>query len=128
LIVAQRNIQLLKLKQALEHNGYQVYWAETSAEALDKAKLNCFDLIVLDLEPSAEKGLSLYQELQRYPELASLSMVILAPYQHLSRQMIKVQEGMIHFLAKDAMVEARLLQLIELTHYLRYRYLDLVPS
>jgi CheY-like chemotaxis protein len=126
-MVAQRNIQDLKLKQALEHNGCQVYWTEASAEGLDRARQNYFDLVVLDLDPSAENGLRLYQKLQNYPELAGLPIVLLMPYQLFSRKIREFKEGLVHFLAKDSKVEVRLLQLIELTHYLRYRYLDLVP-
>jgi CheY-like chemotaxis protein len=93
---------------------------------LDRAKQKYFDLIVLDLDPSAENGLSLYQELKSYPELAGLSTVILAPCQLLSRRMSGFGGGPVHFLAKDSEVEVRLLQLIELVHHLRYRYLDLL--
>ena len=127
MIVAERDIEVLKLKQALENNGYQVYWVETSIEAWDRAKLNYFDLIVLDLDPSAEKSLTRYKELKSYPELANLPIVILASRQILSRKLRGFEGSQVHFLVRDSIVEARLLQLIELTHYLRYRYLDLVP-
>jgi two-component system KDP operon response regulator KdpE len=127
LLIAERIIQVLELKQALENNGCQVHWTEASTEGLDKAKQKYFDLIVLDIDPSTENGLSLYQALKSYPELADLPAVILAPFQRLSRKLSGFEGGPVHFLVKDSVLKIRLLQLIEEVHYLRDRYLDLIP-
>jgi CheY-like chemotaxis protein len=125
LVVAERNIQLFKLKQALVNNGCLVYWTEASAEGLGRAKQKYFDLIVLDLDPSTESGLTNYESLKRYPELTSLPIVILTPTQRFSRKLSVFEGGPVHFLVKDATVGVRLLQLVEEVHYLRSRYLDL---
>lgn len=128
LIITKSYAQFLKLRQTLEKNGCQVYWTETGAEARERAKQNSFDLIVLDLDLSIENGLVTYRDVRRYPELANLPAVILGLRELFNQRMNGwFKEGPIHFLVKDATVEARLLQLVQLAYYLRYRYLDLVP-
>jgi CheY-like chemotaxis protein len=114
--------------KALAHKGCKVYQTEANSEGLARASQNYFDVIVLDMDQSAEKDLAVYQKLKRYPELADIPLVILFPGDTPPKSTDEFKQGSVYFLTKDAYVGSRLWQIIEQVHYLTYRYLVLVPA
>ncbi len=58
------------LAERLEIRGFEAQWAETGAEAMQKAKGQKFDVAVLDLKMPRVGGLALKEQLQaKYPEM-----------------------------------------------------------
>lgn len=58
------------LAERLGLRGFEVQWAETGADALQKARDQYFDVAVLDLKMPGVGGLALKEKLQeKYPEM-----------------------------------------------------------
>ncbi|MDX1520088.1 MAG: hypothetical protein R3264_00495 [Anaerolineae bacterium] len=115
-----------KLKHRLEKKGYRVYQSDISSDGLAVAHQNYFELIVFDGKTPDLAGNEAFNRLFNDPEIAEAPKVMLttdkldkAPVP--SRSEIK---GPIYWLSgEDSLVEAKLGQIIEETHYLVNRYL-----
>ena len=123
LLIAARTSQTLKIKQALEIKECQVYWTKASSEGLGRASQKYFDVIVLDMDQSAENDLVVYQKLKQYPELADSPTVILTTRDIPGKSVNEFKKGPVYFLMKDPWAGEMLWQIIEQVQYLTYRYL-----
>lgn len=122
LLVADCPHQASKLKQWLENNGCQVCWIDSSIRSLTEISQKYFDLIVLDLAQLDEEGRAVYQKFQECPELTHTPIVILTSQEQAEEPIKEPKMGLVYYLVKNALAEARLWQIIEQVHYLIYRY------
>lgn len=123
-MVADDSSRARKLKQGLENNGCYVYQISSGFDDLGIVCQEYFDLVVLDLEQAAANGFEICKKFKTEPELVGIPLVLLAPHIQADEAIrgLKIAAP-VYCLAKDTFSEAMLLQIIEQTHYLTYRYL-----
>lgn len=113
-----------KLKEKLEAQGCTVYQTDISPDGLAQARQKYFELIVFDVNRLDVDGLATCKLLRTDPELASVPLVILTPYDPARQAISKLQaDTPVCCLARDASAEGALLQIIEQTHYMTNRYM-----
>ena len=124
LIIGSNSPQTLKLAQQLKNNGCRVRRIDSSCDDLAAVRQQYFDLIVLDLELIERPDSEMYQKLKTDPELASIPLIILMTRAQLEAALTELEiSPLVYYLAKDALTESRLLQLIGQIHYMIYRYM-----
>src|SRR5687768_2354075 len=79
LVVADDQQELLSLmKDALEHEGYEVTTAQDGQQALDMIRANPPDIAVIDLWMPQKNGFAVCAELKSDPSLQHLPIIILS--------------------------------------------------
>jgi CheY-like chemotaxis protein len=68
------------LTRRLERRGYEVRCAENGAEAVDMAKANLPDLILMDISMPVMSGIEATRMLRRTPDTANVKIVALTAH------------------------------------------------
>lgn len=125
LVIADEGSQATRLRQFLKRSGYQVYPVSfTSDERLNTVCQNYFELIILNIEGSAEARFEISKKLKASPELAAMPLVILI-HQDAVVQVAKIFDTspIIYCIPNDVSPDTVLSSIIEQIHYLIYRYM-----
>jgi phosphoribosyl 1,2-cyclic phosphodiesterase/CheY-like chemotaxis protein len=97
-----------ELEDVLTEDGYDVLRAATGADAVRLAAQHTFDLILLDVEPSARDGLAICRALRADPRLAAVPIVMLTAQDSDEQVQLGVAEGATDYLTKPfAMAQFR---------------------
>lgn len=112
LLVEDSPPQALKLKVGLEHQGYQVDWANTGLGGLSLAQQKYFDLIVLDIELPDTDGFQICRRLKADPELAAIPVIMMTTRDYAEDVFNGLEVGAVDYIPKDAFAEAVLLETI----------------
>ncbi|MBD3244957.1 MAG: response regulator [Candidatus Moranbacteria bacterium] len=85
----------------LKNNGFSVLHAKNQQEALQMAKKQKPDLILLDLLLGEDNGVKILKKLKKDPQTKNLKVVILSNYKEHSLITECLQQGAIDYLVKD---------------------------
>lgn len=77
LIVDDKATSRELLRTVLEKNGYAIFEAADGAEAIEKARAESPDLILLDLQMPVRNGYEVLHELRQDPRYATLPIIAL---------------------------------------------------
>ncbi len=94
------------VKRVLNSQGYEVSWAQTAEEGLDKAEQNPPDLILLDLGLPDIDGQTLVGYLRQVPELEAVPIIVVTAWPEETARMMVDAYGCNGFISKPIDVRA----------------------
>jgi two-component system, response regulator RegA len=104
LIVEDDDVFRRRLAQAFADRGFEVREARDADEALDAARHDTPEFVVVDLRMPGRSGLDVVRELKALD--AATSIVVLTGYGSIATALEAVRLGATHYLTKPADVEA----------------------
>jgi CheY-like chemotaxis protein len=101
ILVADDEPEVLDLlRMMLEWEGYRVLDAADGLQALEKAKSQCPDLILLDVRMPKMSGLTVLDRLQENPAMAEIPVIMLSVVTTYPEVRTALQRGAIAYLSK----------------------------
>jgi DNA-binding response OmpR family regulator len=100
-LVTGRDVNIRTILEfRLEQEGYRVVVSKSGPQALEQARAEQPDLIILDLSEPHEDGLNFLEQVRSRPESASIPIFVLSTFQkeELDNESIQLQD--IEFLLK----------------------------
>ncbi len=99
LICESEEVLLTAIEFRLRKNGYDITWAKSSSEAMEKINEEKPDLFIIDIETDAEDSLSMIKNVRgdHHPDLPIL---IMAEMESAERILDAIEEGVNDFLIK----------------------------
>jgi len=93
------NIRLV-LKYRLEREGYQVLLSGDGLDAVEKAKSECPDLIILDLALPRLDGFGFLKQLRSEAETKDIPVIVLTAYKYGENRARSFELGVVGFVSK----------------------------
>ena len=113
ILVAEDDQFLLKVyKQHLEVAGHNVSICDSGEEALDVAKKDVPDLIILDLILPGKDGFAILEELKSNPETQDVPVIMLTNVNQKVDRDHGLKLGAAEYISKDEVQEGSLVEII----------------
>lgn len=96
---------LYLLKETLEENKFRCITAESAGEALEKAKLEEPDLILLDLMLPVMSGHGLIRAFKNNPRFADIPVIVLSALTDGEVAVEMIEQGAVNYLSKACNAE-----------------------
>lgn len=100
-------------KEILEAYGYSVDLAKDGMEALEKAKLSSYDLVVTDVEMPRMDGFTLTENLRKEAEYVNKPVIIVTSRDKLEDKRRGIQVGASAYILKGSFDQSNLLDTVE---------------
>jgi len=99
-------------KDILEANGYRVETAEDGQDALDKARLKVYDLVLTDVEMPRLDGFSLTERLRADERYQTVPVIIVTSLAKPADRMRGIRVGANAYIVKDAFDQSSLVDTV----------------
>jgi len=106
ILVVEDNEQNLYLATfLLERNGYEVITAEDGSEAIEKAKMEKPDLILMDMQLPEMDGFEATRRIKSIPEISHIPIVAVTSYAMVGDKEKALAAGCVGYIEKPFMPE-----------------------
>jgi len=99
LICESEEVLLTAIEFRLRKNGYDIAWAKTSSEAMDKIKEEQPDLFIIDMETDTDDSMGMIKEVRDSHD-AQLPILIMAEMESAEMILNAIEQGVDDFLIK----------------------------
>jgi len=89
----------------LKKNGYEVITAEDGLEAIEKAKMEKLDLILMDMQLPEMDGFEATRRIKTIPEIESIPIVAVTSYAMVGDKEKAITAGCVSYIEKPFMPE-----------------------